>query len=66
MSRRKPDPEARWSVRVIYGIPRLLIDGKYWQEFDIGNSVGRGQWCAKMLRLAMRRLAPDKERKGKP
>jgi hypothetical protein len=51
-----------WQVIVKFGEPRLIIEGQYHQEFSIipGSNA---KWMAKMLRRAMRRIAPDAEKK---
>jgi len=63
------DPTATWSVRMFRGSPRLTINGKFHQEFQIvGGQIPL--LYTKLLRRAMRRLAPEREakptRKGKP
>jgi hypothetical protein len=64
----KPDPTATWSVRIKYGRVRLAVVGQFHQEFDIDGDHNPA-YFARMLRRAMRRLAPEREakpvRKGK-
>lgn len=52
-----------WQVRVKYGVPRLIIEGEFHQEFSImpGHNT---RWMSEMLKRAMRRVAPDAERKA--
>lgn len=58
------DKSATWRVRTKFGQVRLIIDGEFHQEFSIlmGSDV---KWMARMLRKAMRRLAPEKESRAK-
>ena len=53
-----------WQVIVKYETPRLLIIGKYHQEFEIMPG-SNAEWMADMLRRAIRRIAPDTEKKSK-
>jgi hypothetical protein len=54
------DPTATWSVRIKYGRVRLAVVGQFHQEFDIDGDHNP-VYFARMLRRAMRRLAPERE-----
>jgi hypothetical protein len=56
------DPTATWSVRIKFGTPRLRINGRFDQEFEIMAGTSP-DLMTELLRRAMRRLAPEREAK---
>ena len=60
----KQDKTARWSVSVTPYVVLLTIDGQYHQSFYFEVGITGSRLYARNLRKAMRRLAPERERKG--